>query len=320
MVYRFLENELYVLKKQIQQSRYRMAKILKMNRHKLFFFFLHFLLLYPLSINAQDTLVYPTDSSFLDIGSYCQFYKDEKATLSFDQIKNLPDSLLKKTPLGNLSFGNTSASIWVKFTVKNQTTEPLYLTFWGFGIFYLDIYAYNENGELLVRKSGIKRPFTNQDLKRGNITINIGQSPKVMYINLKSKRTLNTLVSISALKPLSDIYYSRDTFNGICIGILIAMALYNMFLFFSIKESLYLYYFIYILMALFAVSELNASYRFFIGWGSGVATRELFSITGIIFSMRFLNTQKKLLALLTSTRYHFQYALFEYPHYDTLGA
>ena len=260
-----------------------------MNKYKLVFIYFMLLLLPPLSIKAQDTLVYPTDSSFLGIESYCRFYKDEKATLDFEQIKNLSDSLFIRTPSGNLSFGNTKASIWVKFTVKNQTTEPLYLNFWGFGILYLDVYTVNENGELIVRQSGTKRPFMSRDLKRGHIAINIGQSPKVVYINLKSSWTLNTHVSISALKPLSNMYYVRDTFNGICMGILIAMALYNLFLFFSVKERLYLYYSAYILMALVCVAELNSAYRFFIGWGEGVGIRELMFIMGIIFSMRFLN-------------------------------
>ena len=262
-----------------------------MGRLKWVFIFFIVQLLYPLSIKAQDTLVYPTDDSFVDIAAYCSFFKDEKSTLDFEQIKNLPDSVFKKLPKGSLSFGNTTASVWVKFAVKNQTKEPLYLTFWGFGVLYLDAYTYNEKGELTVRQSGTYRPFMNRDLKRGHIALNIGQSPKVVYINLKSIWSLHTLVSLSALKPLSDTYYIRDTFNGICMGILIAMALYNLFLFFSVRERLYLYYFAYILVALVSVSELNSTYRFFIGWGGAIGLRESFLIMGVIFTMHFLNTR-----------------------------
>ncbi len=262
-----------------------------MNKHTLFFIFLIILRFPPLSIKAQNTLVYPTDSSFVNISPYCLAYSDELGTLDFEQIKNLPDSLFKKTPTGSLSFGYTSASIWVKFSVKNQSIEPLYLTFWGYGIQYLDVYTVNEKSELTVRQSGTYRPFMNRDLKRGHIAINIGQSPKVVYINLKSNWMVNTLVSISALKPLSDINYIRDTFNGICMGILIALALYNLFLFFSVRERLYFYYFIYILVALVLVAELNSAYRFFIGLGNGMGIRELLLIMGIIFTMRFLNTR-----------------------------
>lgn len=262
-----------------------------MCRHKWIFIFFVFPLLYPLSIKAQDTLMYPKGDSFVDIASYCSFFKDEKSTLDFEQIKNLPDSVFKKLPKGSLSFGNTMASVWVKFAIKNHTKEPLYLTFWGFGVLYLDVYTYNENGELTVRQSGTYRPFVNRDLKRGHIALNLEQSPKVVYIKFKSTWMLNTLVSLSALKPLSDTYYIRDTFNGICMGILIALALYNLFLFFSVRERLYLYYFAYMFMALVGVSEMNSTYRFFIGWGGGIGVRELLFIMGLIFSMRFLNTR-----------------------------
>lgn len=250
-----------------------------------------FLFLCPISIKAQDTLVYPTDSSFIEIGPYCRIYADEKDMLDFEQIKNLPDSHFQQSPSGNLSFGSTKASMWAKFSVKNQSNEPLYLTFWGWGILYLDIYTLNEKGELMVRQTGTKRPFMSRDLKRGHIAVNIGKSPKVVYIKLKSTWQLNTHVSLSALKPLNNVYYGRDTFNGVCMGILLAMALYNLFLFFSVWERLYLYYFVYIILALVAISEMNSTYRFFIGWGEGVGLRELMLFTGIIFSMRFLDTR-----------------------------
>ncbi|HMX38807.1 MAG TPA: 7TM diverse intracellular signaling domain-containing protein [Saprospiraceae bacterium] len=262
-----------------------------MKNHRLFLICFILVLLFPLGIKAQDTLVYPTDSSFLDIAPYCWVYKDEKGALDFEQIKNLPDSLFKKMPSGSLSFGSTNASIWVKFTLKNQTTEPLYLTFWGWGIDSLDVFTINENGELNVRHTGAKRHLMTRDLKRGHIALNIGQSPKDVYISLKSSWMINTLVSISTLIPLSNKYYGRDTFNGICMGILLAMALYNLFLYFSVRERLYLYYFAYIILALVMVAELNSTYRFFIGWGQAQGLRELTFIMGIIFSMRFLNTR-----------------------------
>ncbi len=252
---------------------------------------LFFLFLYPLSIKAQDTLFYTTDTSFIEISPYCRAYAAENDAFDFEQIKNLPDSLFKKTPSGNLSFGTTKASIWIKFLVKNQTSEPLYLTFWSYGVGWLDVYTVNENGELTVRQTGSNRSFWSRDLKRGHIALNIGQSPKVVYIKLKSNLMTNALVSISALKPLNDTCYIRDTFNGVCMGILMAMGLYNLFLFFSVRNRLYLYYFAYILVALVIVAEMNSTYRFFVGWGRGFGIRELLFIVGIIFSMRFLNTR-----------------------------
>ena len=247
----------------------------------------------PLSIKAQDTLFYQSDSAITEIGPYCQTYVDEKAPIDVEQFKNLPDSLLQKTKSGTLTFGNAT-NAWVRLLVKNQTNEPLYLNFWGFGLTHIDIFTQNENGTFSVRQTGTEQNYANRDLKRGNIVINIGQSPQVVYIHLQSNLPLNSLVSLSALKPLANTYYERDTFNAICLGILIAMALYNLFLFFSVRESLYLYYFVYIMMALWSVAEMNSTWRHFIGWGLGLGTRQLLIISGILFTMRFLNTRAKL--------------------------
>lgn len=262
-----------------------------MKKYKLAFIYFMLLFLSPISIKAQDTLDYLTDTSLVDIAPFCKVYLDEKAILDFEQIKNLPDDIFKLAPSGRLSFGNTNATVWLKFVVKNQTAESLYLDFWGFGLTYLDVYTFNENNELTVRQSGTLRAFNSRDLNRGHIAINIGQSPRIVYISLKSRWMLNMVVSLSALKPLSNSYYVKDTFNGICMGILIAMLLYNLFLFFSVRERLYLYYAAYILMALVVVSEMNSSYRFFIGWGMGVGIREFLFISGILFTMSFLSTR-----------------------------
>ena len=243
-------------------------------------------------LSAQETLVYPSPTSLIEIGPFCQTFVDKEGKLGFEQIKHLPEGQFHQTKNGSLSFGSTTASIWIKFLVKNQTAEPLYLNFTSFSMAFVDLFVENENGELGVRESGMERAGLNRDLERGNIALNIGSSPKVVFINIKSRWPISAQATLSALKPLADSHYSLDTFNGICMGILIAMALYNMFLFCSVRDRLYLYYFAYICMALWLVSSMNMTYKHFINWGKGFAIRELLVISGIVFSMRFLNTRK----------------------------
>lgn len=252
------------------------------------FYCLFFALFAAVKMQAQTELVYPSDSAFIDIGPYCKFYANK--TSDFELIKNLPADSFKNTKYGNLNFG-TKTNIWLKLSLKNQTDEPLYLNFWGFGLENIDLHIVDESDEIHSTLTGTRRSYEKRDLKRGNIALNIGKTPKTVYIKLKSNFTINAPISVSALKPLSDIYYKRDTFNGICIGILMAMGLYNLFLFFSVKERLYFYYFIYILVAIWVVSEMNSTFRHFIGIGNGVGLRELFTIAGTIFSMRFLNSR-----------------------------
>jgi two-component system, NtrC family, sensor kinase len=253
-------------------------------------FFLFFGLFFALfEARAQEVLVYATDESFIDIGAYCKFSTD--TTFDFEKIKNLPESSFQKTKNGTSSFGDKT-QVWLKFLIKNQTSEALYLDFSGFGLQFLDAYIIDENDQLQVQHTGTMQFFNNRYLKRGNIVLKIGRTPKIVYLRMKSNFTLNAQISVSSLKPLADTYHVRDTFNGICMGILFAMGLYNLFLFFSVKERLYFYYFLFIMMSAWVVSERNSLFRHFVGWGNGLGIRELFLGTGIFFTMRFLNTRK----------------------------
>ena len=92
--------------------------------------FIAFLLfLYPLSIKAQETLVYTADQTLADVANYVHFYKDETNALTFEQIKNLPDAAFQKSKSSPLRFGMTTANVWLRFAIKNQTESPLFLAF-----------------------------------------------------------------------------------------------------------------------------------------------------------------------------------------------
>ena len=129
-----------------------------MNWLKLVFIFFIFQLLYTLSIKAQDTLVYTTDQKLMDVGQHVYIYKDAANTLSFEQIKNLPDTAFQKSASSLLRLGNTTASTWLKCTVKNQTESTLFLAFQTNIINVLDAYIYDEAGKLTTRETGFTRP------------------------------------------------------------------------------------------------------------------------------------------------------------------
>ena len=261
-----------------------------MNWLKWVFIFFIVQLLYPLSIKAQDTLFYANPEQFVEVGAFVDCYADQTAAMNFDQIKALPDSVFKKTKAGIISFGNTKASIWAKLPIQNQTKDPLYIAFWGHSLAVVDVYILNDSGVWTLREGGTSRPFSNRNLHRTNANYKLGQNPRMVYINLKSSSPLAAQISVSSLETLANIAYKRDRFTNICLGILVAIGLYNLFLYFSVKERLYLYYCAYILASIAMTEEVLA------GWSTPQGIRlpfqELVMITSVIFSLRFLNIRQ----------------------------
>jgi two-component system, NtrC family, sensor kinase len=260
--------------------------------HVLHIFFSLILFLYPLNIKAQDTLVYTADQTLTDVGQYVYFYKDETNALTFEQIKNLPDSAFHKSKSSPLRFGITTASVWLKFAVKNQTESPLFLAFQSNALSALNAYIYDEAGKLTEKDA-----FNDKEPHRANIILNLGTSPKFLYVKIRSDFSLQLPLVLSRLAPMSYHYYKLDVKNGLCLGILIAMALYNLFIFFLVKDRLYLYYCLYILTSLWTMAHLSGLGLLI--WGDyPLLTRfvgvPLVLLSAWLFTIRFLNLDKNM--------------------------
>jgi two-component system, NtrC family, sensor kinase len=266
---------------------------MKQPRHQLYSLFLSCVLfLGPLSIKAQDTLFYTADQTLTDIGQYVYFYKDATNTLSFEQIKNLPDAAFQKSASTPLRFGITTASIWLKFAVKNQTEGLLFLAFQSNALHVLNAFIYDEGGKLTTIDA-----FANKELQRGNIILNIGTSPKFLYVKIQSNFSLQLPLVLSRLAPLSFHYYKLDVKNGLCIGILLAMALYNLFIFFLVKDRLYLYYCLYISTTLWTMTHLSGLGLLI--WGDYPLIARFVGVPFVLlsawlFTVRFLNLDKNM--------------------------
>jgi two-component system, NtrC family, sensor kinase len=256
------------------------------------FFLVFFLFLYPLPIKAQDTLVYTADQTLADAALYAHFYKDPTNALTFEQIKNLPDSAFQKSKSSPLRFGRTTASVWLRLAVKNQTEVPLFLAFQINSIQQMDAYIYDEAGKLTIKKA-----LTDEEFQGSNPVVAIGQSPKVLYIKIKSMYPLQFPLVLSRLAPLNHYYVKRDVINGLGMGILIAMALYNLFIFFLVKDRLYLYYCLYVLTSVWTVAHLNGSGLLI--WKGNYFISNLVGVPFVLlaawlFTVRFLNLDKNM--------------------------
>jgi two-component system, NtrC family, sensor kinase len=217
------------------------------------------LLSFSLTVQAQDTLVYTADQTLMDVGLYTYVYKDPTNALTFEQIKNLPDAAFQKSTSSPMRFGNTTATIWLRFAVKNQTESPLYLAFQNHALRFVDAFIYDESGKLTTIERGFERPSNDDAFSRANIVINIGTAPKFLYIKTECRFSFLMPLVLSRSEPLNYSYYQLDVKNGLCMGILLAMALYNLFIFFSVKDRLYLYYCFYVLTSLWATAHLNGT-------------------------------------------------------------
>ncbi len=253
------------------------------------------LFLYPLSIKAQDTLFYTQNQGVIDIGAFARFHIDAKDSLSLAQIQALPDADFQKSKTAVMNFGNTTASIGIKLCIKNQTTEPLFLSFENNELQHIEMLTIDENGVKTTQQGGYYAPFSNRYLQRGNAILKIGTQPAVIYLKVKTHSSFYFPVNLSALPPLMDSTYKRDVFKGVSLGIMLAMLFYNLFVYFLVKDRLYLFYCFYVVAGIYTYTHLNGLWFFtwsdypFFNRFLGI---QLMALGAAFFSFRFLNSKE----------------------------
>jgi two-component system, NtrC family, sensor kinase len=253
------------------------------------------LLLYPLSIKAQDTIFYKPDQGVIDIGRFAHIHIDEKDSLTLSRIQALPDAAFQKSQTAVMNFGNTTAVVGIKLLVKNQTTEPLFLSFDNNELQHIEVLTIDESGQQTLQRGGSFDTTHNRILHRGNAILNIGTKPALVYIKAKTHSSFYFPVSLSTFPSLMDKNYKLDIFKGLTLGIMLAMLFYNLFIFFIVRDRLYLLYCLYVVAGIWTYSHLNGLWYFvwsdypFFNRFLGI---QVFALSAAFFSFRFLNSKE----------------------------
>jgi len=188
---------------------------------------------------AQHPVFLEVDSSPVPL-QYLSVFTDSSQKLSLTQVKKQSFVPIKAIlPL------QTNHTYWLRVKLKNSTSQSkkryLYVGSWA----YIDLYT---NGHL-VGQSGRMRTYADRSVpnQRQFIEYELGpRQSQVLYFRLqetmafylKSSLEFSTQKPAQVQKQTNNIRFSQ----GIFLGIIIVMALYNLFIFFSVKDVSFLYY------------------------------------------------------------------------------
>lgn len=243
------------------------------------------------------TIVINNDS-ILNISSQVEFYDDKNNHSTFEFIKK---QTFQPTTTSVPNFGISKSNFWIKFTINNNTNQTDFLI--DLSAATLDsvqLYRPNENGEYEVITTGDAYVFSNREFEDPNYVFNVNILPKqssTFFIKIKSNEAIQLPILFGNWQHIVYTIKNRDILSGIYAGIMLVMILYNLFVFFSVKDKSYLYYVIYITCILLTQTTLQG-YTFqylwnetpFINKYSLIFLPSLSGITGMFFMNVFLKT------------------------------
>ena len=168
--------------------------------------------------------------------------------LSIDTVTKLDMNL---TSSNAFRFGYKNNPIWLKFNIYNNTSEAKDMILELTEMFHKTVDLYIKSGDNIVyEKNGLSVPLNERNIKKMNPSFSLyldQNEMKEIYIKVES--TYGIFGSVQVKLPEQ---YKQDTLlkNNILIfyfGAVLIIALYNLFIYFSLREKIYLYYVGYVL-------------------------------------------------------------------------
>lgn len=261
-----------------------------------------FILLLKSSLSFSETGIFAKRALNQDfIGSSVYLFQDTSHSLTLQKVKE-SDFIFKKSYSKVPNFGISSNTNWIKFSLFNNSNITKF-------ILNLSNPIIDEVTLYIVRDKKIDSihytnyyPLKNRTYKHQfylfNIALKKGESVNC-YLKLKSNQQILVPLSLRTEKQIFSETSNADAKTGLYLGIMLVMLLYNLFIYFIVKDKDYLVYCHYIFwVALTQATLLGFFHRFlwtgniwlaqhmiiFCGAMSGIAT--------VLFAKSFLRASK----------------------------
>lgn len=179
------------------------------------------------------------------------FFEDAKRTLTFEQVRQPSfEKNFRPFPQNILNLSATSSAVWLKLNLSMKTDKRYYLQIDNPDIDSAFFYFPNQQQEYQFTLSGKSIPSTSTTVASTHYTVEIPQVsnqgyPQNYYLRLTSKRYVIVDIKAVAQNTLLNTLLKRYMLELIFFGVVFLSALYNLFVFISIRDISYLYYVIY---------------------------------------------------------------------------
>lgn len=208
-----------------------------------------FVLLFFVYSTSKGDIKLNENSSGTLIGEQVYFLKPDKE-LNFQEIKNSSDFEKSENETPNLGFSKNS--VWLKFKVTNNTKDSLFLLNVSYPILdEIELYSDSTNSTKSNNKLflGEVKGFNQRNYQHSDYIYNIKLGPQestTLFLRIKSIEQLILPISFNKSEDLWFQLGKENLLSGIYIGCVLIMFLYNLFIFFSVRDKSYLYYVIYV--------------------------------------------------------------------------
>lgn len=274
-----------------------------MNKYRFFVgMLLGSLLLLTKTGHAQEVLALKSDSSVF-IGKYLQIVKDDAGNRSVESIIRAGDYTKEAASIP--SFYSTNGVFWLKFRVHNATRNDAFVLNIDYPLLSeVTLFTVRNGAVTGTAEEGFGENIDKKKYKNQHFVFDLGLEPgdTALYIlKIKSEVPILLPAKIGSVTQTRQEWVGQDILSGLYAGAILSLFLYNLFIYFSVRDKGYIYYIIYIVFIALTQLTLQGYWWRFVLPGEPQLNKYciiLFpSIAGIAyinFARLFLDTKKQL--------------------------
>ena len=243
----------------------------------------------------------------LPLGQVMQVFEDPLGEARIEDITSTAfESRFQPHQNAVFNAGYSRSVHWVRVDLNYRPQTVQGARRWLLEVAYppldsLQLYlADGQGGYRLAGDTGDTKPWASREIRQGNYLFEIElqpNQPQRAYLRVASEGSIQVPLSLWSQHAYLEAQPGRIYVLGMIYGVLLAMLVYNLFIYISIRDQSYLFYILYIAaFGLYQVSVNGAGVQFLWPdrpWWANAATPLLIGATGLfgcLFTRSFLRT------------------------------
>ncbi|WAC14497.1 sensor histidine kinase [Dyadobacter pollutisoli] len=263
---------------------------------KKYCYLLVFLLVNSLGLKAGTIALKDVHVSY-DLAKDMKLLVDEPGSLTFhDVLKRTADFKKMEQPV--LNFGPSDVAVWLRFVIRNDAGKEWFLHIGAPFLTEIDLYKTDGKGGFIKSEMSSARPFAERPVLTTQMILPLnaaGGETVVYYLRVRSNAVLRVPLEVATMQYLFEQSQSVDIWNGMYFGLILALVLYNLFVFISLRERAYLFYVFYVFFIALNIAYTKGYFLQFVVPGFPQANHSNFTgslacIFLLLFARTFLDT------------------------------
>ena len=202
------------------------------------------------TLYADSSIVLSEDAGLVSLGTYLDILEDPDGEWGIEDVIS-PDlsSRFFRNTVDVPNFGFTRSAYWVRFRIQNSTAERgRFLLEVGYPLIDdISFFVISDNGRITTREAGDTLPFSHRDISYRNVVFRLpSEESATIYLRIESQSSMRIPLKIWHSDTFLTHVNHEELLLGLYYGLMFAMAIYNLFIFFNIKQKSYLFYVFYV--------------------------------------------------------------------------